>query len=80
MIMTMPTVSKAHLKARLLEYLREVEETGEPVVITSYGTPVARITRLAPGETVDALFADVRGGLAFTDAPDAPTSDEWNDR
>ena len=37
-LMTMPTVPKAVLKARLLEYLRAVEESGEPIIVTSYGT------------------------------------------
>ena len=78
-VVTMPTVSKAHLKARLLEYLRDVEETGEPVIVTSYGAPVARITRIAASETVDALFADVRGKLAFSGSLDESTADEWSD-
>lgn len=77
MIMTMPTIPKAMLKARLLEFLRDVEETGEPIIVTSHGTPVARITRIAPGSSVDALFADVRGSLAFAGDPDEPTTDEW---
>lgn len=75
--MTMPSVSKATLKAHLLAYLRDVERTGDPVIVTSYGHPVARITRITSGDTVDALFGDVRGTLAFHEAPDAPTTDEW---
>lgn len=78
-LMTMPTVSKAVLKARLLEYLRAVEESGEPIIVTSYGTPVARITRIGAGETVDELFADARGALRFVGDPDAPTTEEWRD-
>lgn len=76
-VMTMPTVSKAVLKARLLEYLRAVEESGEPVIVTSYGTPVARITRIGAGQSVDDLFADVRGALRFAGDPNEPTADEW---
>lgn len=79
-VMTMVEVSKGTLKARLLEYLRQLESTGEPIVVTSYGKPVAQITRLASGGSVDAAFADVRGHLRFTDAPDADTSAEWRDR
>lgn len=33
-------VSKSQIKPRLLEYLRQVEETGEPIVITDRGRPV----------------------------------------
>jgi antitoxin (DNA-binding transcriptional repressor) of toxin-antitoxin stability system len=56
-----------------------VEESGEPIIVTSYGTPVARITRIAAGETVDELFAGARGALRFVGDPDAPTADEWRD-
>lgn len=79
--MTMPTVSKAVLKARLLAYLRDVEATGEPVIVTSYGTPVARITRITritQGATVNDQFADARGALHFTGSLDDPTDEEWN--
>ncbi len=76
--MTMPIVSKAVLKARLLAYLRDVEATGEPVIVTSYGTPVARITRITQGATVNDQFADARGALHFTGSLDDPTDDEWN--
>jgi prevent-host-death family protein len=78
-VMTMPTVSKAVLKARLLEYLRDVEESGEPIIVTNYGTPVARITRIRAGETVDDLFESARGALRFTGDPNEPTADEWRD-
>jgi len=36
-------VSKSKLKPRLLAYLRRVEETGEELVITDRGRPVAKI-------------------------------------
>lgn len=36
-------VSKSQIKPRLLEYLREVQETGEPIVITDRGRPVLRV-------------------------------------
>lgn len=36
-------ISKSQIKPRLLEYLRHVEETGEPIVITDRGRPVLRV-------------------------------------
>ena len=75
----MPTVSKTALKSRLFDYLRDVEQFGEPIIVTSYGVPFACITRVAATASVTSLFADVRGGLAFKGSPDAPTSDEWSD-
>jgi prevent-host-death family protein len=76
----MVEVAKGTLKARLLEFLRTLEDTGEPIIITSYGKPVAQITRLTTGGSVDAAFADLRGQLRFTGDPDADTSSEWRDR
>jgi prevent-host-death family protein len=80
MVFTMPTVSKSQLKARMLAYFRAVEATGEPLIVTDGGRPVLRIVPIAPApETVDQVFADVRGHNPFlTDEdPDAPTIDEW---
>ena len=41
---TLQTVSKSQLKSQLLEYLREVERTKQPLVITHQGKAVAKIT------------------------------------
>jgi prevent-host-death family protein len=37
------SVSKSRFKARALEYFRQVEQTGQPLVITDRGTPVLRL-------------------------------------
>jgi hypothetical protein len=42
----MKTVSKGVLKAKMLEYFREVEQTGEELVVTEYNLPVLKIVRL----------------------------------
>lgn len=36
-------VSKGEFKAKALEYFREVERTGEPVIVTDHGRPVVEI-------------------------------------
>lgn len=41
-------VSKSQFKACTLEYFRQVEETGEPIVITDRGRPVLRIAPYKP--------------------------------
>jgi prevent-host-death family protein len=41
--MVMKTVSKSQLKARALEYFREVERAGEELVLTDRGKPVLKI-------------------------------------
>tara|TARA_Y100001934_G_scaffold246651_1_gene305882 strand:- start:727 stop:960 length:234 start_codon:yes stop_codon:yes gene_type:complete len=75
----MKTVSKSELKARMLEYFREVEKTGEPLVVTDHRKPVLQVTPLARQEPVAEVFADLRGQLNATEAAVlAPTTDEWN--
>lgn len=75
--MTMVTVSKSALKARMLEYFREVERTGEELVVTSDGVPVLKVVPFTETRSVEELFADVRGQFSFTGDIDAPTDAEW---
>jgi len=42
----MKTVSKGKLKAKMLEYFREVERTGETLVVTDHGQAVLEIRPL----------------------------------
>ena len=39
----MKAVSKSRLKARMLEYFREVERTGEPLIVTDHGREVLEV-------------------------------------
>lgn len=73
----MITVSKSKLKARMLEYFRAVEETGEELVVTSHNRPVLRISRLDHVHTVQNLFGDVRGAVDLDDSIMDPEIDEW---
>jgi prevent-host-death family protein len=77
----METVSKSALKARMLEYFRRVEETGEPLIVTSNRVPVLRIVPFSGRGSVDELFADVRGRVTLP--PDGvlnePVDEVWED-
>ncbi len=71
-------VSKSSLKARMLEYFREVERTGEELVVTDNRVPVLRIlpirTRSGPNE----IFADIRGKAELRRSELlASLEDEW---
>ena len=50
------TVSKSEFKPPALAYLREIEDTGEPLVLTDRGRPVLRITPYAPTEETRAAL------------------------
>ncbi len=77
--MTMVTVSKSVLKARMLEFFRQVEQTGEALVVTSDGVPVLKVVPFIQKQTADVTFADVRGNLTWTGDLDEPTQADWAD-
>lgn len=75
----MSSVSKSVLKARMLEYFRKVEQTGEELVVTDNGKPVLKIVPLRSPQTVERVFADVRrpGAVVYHEDILAPTESEW---
>lgn len=75
----MPTVSKSALKARMLEYFRRVEETGEELVVTDNNVPVLRIVPVRHRRPASETFADVRGRVRYLEDVLTPTTDEWSE-
>ncbi len=61
------SVSKSALKARMLEFFRAVEATGEELVVTSRGRPVLRVVPFEPQVSAEQLFGDVRGRVSLPD-------------
>jgi prevent-host-death family protein len=70
-------VSKSVLKAKMLEYFREVETAGEALIVTSNGQPVLRVIPYCQDLTVDEAFADVRGKIHYHGDLLEPTTAEW---
>jgi prevent-host-death family protein len=75
----METVSKSVLKAKMLEYFRRVEETGEELVVTDNNEPVLRVVPIRKRVPAATLFADVRGKVVYSEDFLAPTTDEWSE-
>ena len=75
----MEPVSKGILKAKMLEYLRKVQETGEELVVTDNYVPVVKIVPIRARRAARAVFADVRGRVVYHEDVLAPTSDEWDE-
>lgn len=70
------SISKSRFKAHALELFRQVERTGQPIIITDHGTPVLKITpyRDDPATALRAL----RETVVKYDAPTKPIADdEW---
>jgi prevent-host-death family protein len=73
----MASVSKSVLKSKMLEYFRQVEETGEELIVTDNGRPVVRVIPIRARTPAAETFGDVRGRVAYHEDPLAPTSEEW---
>lgn len=69
-------VSKSQFKAKALELMRQVETSGEPLVITDHGKPALEMRKLAT-DTRDPL-EKLRGTVLRYDDPFEPIGvEEW---
>ena len=73
----MPTISKSKLKANMLSVFREIEASGEELIVTDRNRPVLRILPIRDRKSVEELFGPFQGQLAFHEDVNAPTVDEW---
>jgi prevent-host-death family protein len=72
----MKKLSKSSFKLRALDYFREVEATGQEIVITDRGRPVVRIVPFRPG--VSRARKELRGSVIRYDDPTEPVAvEEW---
>ena len=72
----MQTVSKSRLKAKALEYFRQIEQTGRELVVTDRGRPVLKIVPYR-GEAREARRA-LKGSVLRYDHPTEPVGiEDW---
>jgi prevent-host-death family protein len=70
------TVSKSRFKAKALEFFREVERTGQEIVITDKGKPVLRITTFV--DDPERLLRSLRESvIEFEDPTDPVGLGDW---
>ena len=67
-------ISKSQFKAKALEYFRQVEESGDSIVITDHGQPKLEV-RPFRDQSPSPLSA-LRGSVLHYDAPFAPVDDD----
>ncbi len=67
-------VSKGVLKAKMLEYFRQVETTGEEMIVTDRKKPVLRVVPYEKKIAPDELFADLRGKMKVKGDINEPAS------
>ncbi len=70
------SIPAAVFKAECLKLMDEVARTGQPVVITKHGKPVAQLVPV-PAEP-KSLFGYMRNTVTIKGDIVAPTDDSWN--
>ena len=72
----MRTVKASEFKAKCLKMMDEVAATGEPVVITKHGVPVAQLVPAV--QKPKTLFGALKGSILYMGDIISPIDEEWN--
>lgn len=67
-------VSKSEFKARALELMREVEESGRTLIVTDRGEPVVEVRKL--NKTARDPLEELKGSVLFYERPFDPVGEE----
>ncbi|HTA81177.1 MAG TPA: type II toxin-antitoxin system prevent-host-death family antitoxin [Terracidiphilus sp.] len=67
-------IAAGEFKAKCLQLLDEVAETREPLVITKFGKPVARLVPMPPAST---LRGALKGSVLHEDDIVSSLDNEW---
>jgi antitoxin (DNA-binding transcriptional repressor) of toxin-antitoxin stability system len=71
-------VSKSRFKARALELFRQVETSGEPLVVTDHGRPTLEVRPYRPAQPAADPLEELRGSVLRFDDPFAPVGEnDW---
>ena len=71
-------VSKSRFKAQALELFRQVEASGEPLVVTDHGRPTLEVRPYRPARAAADPLEELRGSVLRFDDPFAPVGDnDW---
>ena len=75
----MNIISKSKLKARMLEKFRQVEASGEELIVTDQGKPVLRIIPIKKEASITEVFGDIQGKVSYFEDINTPSLSEWED-
>ena len=70
-------VGAAEFKARCLELMDRVQETGEPYVVTRHGEPIAKLVRYT-AKPRRSMFGSMKGTVLGYERPFDPIDGEWD--
>lgn len=72
----MKKISKSKIKPNLLKVFRDIEKTGEEIIVTDQGKPVLKITRYS--ENAEDRLSLLRDTVLKYNDPTAPVGlDDW---
>jgi len=75
----MITVAKGALKAKMLEYFRQVELSGEELIVTDHRKPVLKVVPLTIKKKPEEVFKNLQGKIHYYEDINTPTIEEWGD-
>ena len=72
------TISKSNLKAYMLRIFREIEKSGEALIVTDRNRPTLVIHPIKSKRKVDEVFAPYRGKMRILEEDiNTPTVEDW---
>ena len=63
----------------MLEIFRQLEASGQELIVTDHGRPVLKIVPIRQKSTVSELFDDLQGRITYLEDINQPTLTEWED-
>jgi len=73
------TISKSKLKAKMLEIFRQLESSGDELIVTDHNKPVLKIIPIKQKAAVREVFSGLQGQVTYFEAINTPSLPEWED-
>ena len=73
------TISKSKLKAIMLEIFRQLESSGDELIVTDHNKPVLKIIPLKQKAAVSEVFSGLQGQVTYLEDINTPSLLEWED-
>ena len=62
----------------MFEIFRQIEASGEELIVTDRGKPVLKIVPIKSKQTAEELFGAAQGRVCYHEDINTPTIAEWN--
>ena len=73
------TISKSKLKAKMLEIFRQLESSGNELIVTDHDKPVLKIIPIKQKAAVAAVFGELQGQVTYLEDINTASLQEWED-